>query len=180
MGLQRIPERGKMLASMKTAFELVASTPHCHVAAAPGVAVVCYWGRTASAEVEAFRAGIEAAHRDGTPIAVAFWVHRETRPPDRDTRDGVSAVISGLRGRMLAMAGIVEGSGLGATSRRTLMRAVFSMNRLDGPAQVFSDPRAAASWLAEAMPASRDGTLQRESIAEAIVVGIEAGQSAPR
>jgi hypothetical protein len=169
-----------MIASMKTAFELVASTPHCHVTAAPGVAVVCYWGRTSSAEVEAFRAGIEAAHRDGMPIAVAFWVHRETRPPDRDTRDGVSGVISGLRGRMLAMAGIVEGSGLGATSRRTLMRAVFSMTRLDGPAQVFSDPRAAASWLAESMPVGRDGTFQRDSIAEALAVGMKAAEAAPR
>lgn len=169
-----------MIASMKTAFELVASTPHCHVTAAPGVAVVCYWGRTSSAEVEAFRAGIEVAHRDGGPIAVAFSVHPETRPPDRDTREGVSALISGLRGRMLALAGIVEGVGLGATSRRTLMRAVLSMTRLDGPAQVFSDPRAAASWLAEAMPAARGGALEPESIAEAIAVGIKAGQAAPR
>lgn len=168
-----------MIASMNTAFELVASTSHCHVSAAPGVAVVCYWGRTSRAEVEAFRAGIAVAHRDGTPIAVAFWVHPETRPPDRDTREGVSAVISGLRGRMLALAGIVEGSGLGATSRRTLMRAVFSMTRLDGPAQVFSDRRSAASWLAEAMPGEHDGASRRDSIAEALAVGIEASQAAP-
>ena len=126
----------------------VASTPYARVSAVPGLVAVYFWEQTDLREVEAFAAGVEIAAKD-VPIGVVFSVHPESRPPDKPTRDALVALWSSLSGRSASFAGVLEGRGLGVSSRRTLMRAILSMARIGAPWQVFGSITEAAKWTVE-------------------------------
>jgi hypothetical protein len=63
--------------------------------------------------------------------------------------------------QIVAWAGCVSGTGLGASSKRTLMRVVLSLGRIRCPWVIQSTPEDASRWLASELalgPGSHDVT----------------------
>lgn len=106
-------------------------------------------GRDIDAHFEAMAIASEqlASH---TRLAYAMVVVPEDAPPpSAEMRAHAGTALGAFSEYLRALAIVIEGSGVVATTKRTMARVMFSLTRSRIPFRVFSDTDSARDWLRE-------------------------------
>jgi hypothetical protein len=146
----------------------VSVTKSCRIVGATGVLLAKFWGSTELEQAEALGRALDAALRDRVAIALMVVIEDDTALPSRAVRERLSDVLSRASNQLSCFAGVVLGSGLAATSKRTMMRIILTFARIKAPTRVFDDVEDAASWLAWQLAEGGDMPYQPRMLLEAL------------
>ena len=86
------------------------------------------------------------------PEAPAFGmvvVSEDAPPPSPEMRHEGSTAIGNALNALAAMAVVIEGGGIVATTKRTMARVMVSVSRSRTPFRVFKETEPASEWLGE-------------------------------
>ncbi len=136
--------------------EQLGSTHNGAIMVGRGIVIARYWGGTSVEDVGLMRTGFESALDASANVALLIVIDESATAPDRQARDALGRMLGDFSDRISAWAGSVAGTGLAASSKRTLMRVVLSLARLRCPWVIQATPELASSWLSTTLQL-RDG-----------------------
>lgn len=90
--------------------------------------------------------GNQLALSTGTTVALLI-LRADTPPPDPALRRRAKSVLGALLKHARVVAVVVEGAGIAATTKRTMVRIVATVVRARAEFRVFSDVGQARTWL---------------------------------
>jgi hypothetical protein len=128
-----------------------ASTQRCMIMVDREVVIGRFWRATEAEEIAAFRAGIDAVATTRGRVGILAVIDADAAPPTKETRHALGKMLGDYQRRLIAWSGCVCGEGLGAMSKRTMMRVILSLGGLRCVWRVTGHPEEAAHWLAEQM-----------------------------
>jgi hypothetical protein len=135
--------------------ERCGGTNHAATFACKGLAVARFWKETTLPDVDQLRLAFERAREGSERVAFMVIIDADAAAPSREIRSALGEVLASLGDQLDAWAGSVEGGGLDASSKRTMMRLIMSLGRVRCPWVVVSSPREAAQWLSDSLAATR-------------------------
>lgn len=131
-------------------------------------------GLTYVAQMETLDKALKAALR-GNPegIAFVFVVRQTSLLPTPEVRARFAGILAALQGEVKMLAAIIEGTGFGASAKRSVFTMVISHMIGKITLKVFADPPGAAAWVA-AEAARRKLKVPPESVIARFVLGLPA------
>jgi hypothetical protein len=131
-------------------------------------------GLTLVPQMDTMAKALKAAARanpDG--VAFVFVVRQSSSLPTPDVRARFAATLAALQGEVKMLAAIIEGTGFGASAKRSVFTMVISHIIGKITLKVFADPPGAAAWIA-AEATRRQLKVPTESVISRFVASLPA------